>query len=144
MSGCSSSVSEYTDSNSSLHNQGKSCLSCHGSTTVSDYRFTSGGTVFTTIDAADDNTSAYATGYLIQLTMSSGGEVITYLPRLGCGNSHTLTSIDTSFTAQVVDENGTVVNWSGTDHGIGRLDCNSCHTAEGTRGALGRITNFHL
>lgn len=142
--GCSSSVSEYTDSNSSLHNQGKACLNCHGSTIVSDYTFTSGGTVFTTLHAADDNTSAYAKGYMIQLKMSGSGEVVSYLPRLGCGNSHTFTSIDTSFTARVIDENGTVVNSSNLfSHGTGKLNCNSCHTAEGTHSAPGRIVNYN-
>lgn len=142
-SGCKSSVSGYSDSTNSLHNQGKSCLSCHGSSTNADYTFTSGGTVFTTLHAVDDNISAYATGYLIQLVMQTSGEVVTYMPRLGCANSHTLTSIDTSFTAQVVDANGTVVNSSYVNsHGIGKVDCNGCHTAAGKSGAPGRIVNY--
>lgn len=141
--GCGSDVTDPSENNSSLHNQGQGCLNCHGINTLTLYPFTSGGTVFTKLDAADDNISAYATGYLIRLVMQTSGEVVTYLPRLGCANSHTLTSIDTSFTAQVVDANGTVVNSSGINtHGIGKVNCNSCHTAVGKSGAPGRIVNY--
>ncbi len=130
--------------NSELHYQGEACLSCHGYSSGSveyDERFTSGGTVYTTINSLN----SYATGYKIRLLLENTLTTVTYEIEEGDGNSFTEYpegSIN-SYTAQVVDSRGVVVNSSLTNsHDVTRLDCNTCHTASGTGGAPGRIVSY--
>jgi len=129
----SSESSEGSESSSSgstsIHNQGKACLSCHSSGGES---FASGGTVYT-------NSSSVANGYTIRL-VKSDGSLASYLEGRGTGNSHLITFSGSTFTAKVIDPTGNIVNSSGTNtHDSSRLDCNRCHTATGTNGAPGRI-----
>ena len=141
MTGCDSTTDSESEENenSVLHSQGVSCATCHSA--GSEESFTSGATVFTTLDAANSDTSKYATGYGLRLLLA-GGSAVTYSSGRGIGNFYTRTSTGTfnDYTAQVVDSSGVVVNSSNTDsHDLNRLDCNSCHTAAGTGGAPGRI-----
>ena len=63
----------------------------------------------------------------------------------GDGNSYLTQFSGGSFTAQVIDTNGNVVNASApSSHDSSRLDCNRCHTSGGAAGAPGRIVNYQL
>ena len=123
------------DEFSARHNQGKNCLECHS--------FTSGATIFTSLDAANYDETKAARGFNIRLLLGNG-ESVTYSKGNGYGNykySGTSSKLDT-FTPQVIDANGTVVNQALHLHDSGRLACNRCHTQEGAHGAPGRIINF--
>jgi len=142
MTGCDSTDgTSEDDDNTVIHSQGVSCATCHSA--GSEESFTSGATVFTTLDAAGSDVSKYATGYTLRLYMASTGTTINYTAGRGSGNSYTRASsgsIPNSYTAQVVDSSGVVVNSSAADsHDLTRLDCNSCHSATGSNGAPGRI-----
>lgn len=131
---------ENENESSVLHSQGVSCASCHGA--GSEESFTSGATVFTTLDAANSDASKYATGYTIRLLLENTDATINYIAGLGSANSYTNASAGTinSYTAQVVDTSGNVVNASAANsHDLTRLDCNRCHSAIGSDGAPGRI-----
>ncbi len=124
------------DEHKPQHNQGKNCLECHS--------FTSGGTIFKSIDAEDKDEQDAAQGFNIQLLLDSG-ETISYAPGNGYGN--VLYNGDqgaiNSFTAQIIDSQGVVVNQSHINsHDVGRLACNRCHTQEGLNGAPGRVVNY--
>ncbi|QOY55112.1 hypothetical protein HUE87_02400 [Candidatus Sulfurimonas marisnigri] len=139
--GCSSGDSTTSDVDSSsiliLHNQGGTCLDCHGPD--SEKEFTSGATVYTHLNSVD----SYASGYTVRLVLENTGTIIDYVPKYGTGNSHT--SYEESingFTAKVLDADGNVVNSSANNsHDTSQLNCNSCHTASGVGGAPGRITS---
>jgi len=120
------------------HNQGKNCLECHS--------FKGGGTIFKSIDAKDYDEKMAARGYNIQLLLKDG-TIIKYSKGNGYGNRKYSGNIDNigNFTAQIVDQNGTVVNHSRENsHNIDRLACNRCHTKDGANGAPGRVVNFNF
>jgi len=123
------------DENKSVHNQGKNCLECHS--------FQSAASIFTTLHAASGTNENSAKSYTIQLLLDTGDKIL-YRSARGDGNvrwSGDSGKID-NFTAQVLDPSGKVVNSSKTNsHNVGRLACNSCHTAQGLNGAPGRIVN---
>jgi len=124
------------DEFSAQHNQGKDCLTCHG--------FTSGATVFQSLDSPNYDEHDAARGYSIQLLLDSG-KTVKYSAGNGYGN--VLYNGDggeiNNFTPQVIDEQGNIINQASTNsHDVGRLACNSCHTQEGLNGAPGRIVNF--
>jgi len=140
--------------NISYHNQGSSCLTCHGTSVSRDNddddengdnekNFYSGGTVYTTLDGTSSN--QYAGGYMIRLLLDNGQSVsYRYNSEGGTANSYTEDSrvLSYPFTAQVVNASGSVVNASATNsHNSSRVDCNSCHTSTGNSGAAGRITS---
>ena len=142
MTGCDSTDgTSEDDDNTVVHSQGVSCATCHSA--GSEESFTSGATVFTTLDAAGSDVSKYATGHTLRLYMASTGTTINYAAGRGSGNSYTRASsgsIPNSYTAQVLDSSGVVVNSSAADsHDLTQLDCNRCHTATGTNNAPGRI-----
>ncbi|MBU1657524.1 hypothetical protein KKG72_00545 [bacterium] len=127
------------------HNQGESCLVCHGdSSTLLDLKqkFTSGATVYTSLNAS--NLESFANGYAIRLVLETTNEEVDYITGNGIGNSHVrYTDTINNYTAQVIDENYNVVNSSTPNsHGFSRLECNSCHTENGINGAPGRITSY--
>jgi len=118
------------------HNQGKNCLECHS--------FTSGATVFKSLHTVNYNQNDAARGYGLQLLLESG-KILKFRP--GNGNGNLLYNGDAgainSFTSQVIDNKGKVVNQSAKNsHNVGRLACNTCHTQNGLNGAPGRIVNF--
>jgi hypothetical protein len=118
------------------HNQGKNCLECHG--------FTSGATIYKSINGANYDANNAAQGYTLQLMLESG-KILKYSNGNGYGNR--LYNGDqgaiNNFTPQVIDANGTVVNQSANNsHNVGRLACNRCHTQDGLNGAPGRIVNY--
>lgn len=125
----------------SHHNQGRACLDCHGP--GGEERFRSGATVYTAIDGSASN--EYAFGYKIRLVLDNT-QSINYSAGRGTGNSRTSDSRLTSsytFTAQVVDSSGSVVNTSAVNsHDYTRVDCNGCHTSSGNSGAPGRIVSY--
>jgi len=160
----------------SKHYQGESCLNCHGFNSINasllrdddndddnddsydndyesegedenDEKFTSGGTVFTKLNASNDDVFSYASGYTLRLVLENTNQTITYEKERGTGNAMTEASIGTinAYTAQVLNSQGNVVNTSiANSHDVTRLDCNSCHTAEGNSGAPGRMTSYFL
>ena len=118
-------------SGSGTHNTGRSCAQCHSRD------FDSGATVFTKLTASTGN---IASGYKIQL-----GNSMVYSAGRGSGNSHLNNFSGGSFTAQVIDGNGNIVNSSAANsHDSSRLDCNRCHTSGGAAGAPGRIVNYKI
>jgi len=113
-----------------LHNEGRNCLSCHS--------FASAGTVFTSLNAA--NNTPGAAGYRIQLNDS-----IVFDSARGTGNSRSSSFPSGNFTAHVIDPNGNIVNSSADmSHDASRRACNSCHSSTGNNGAPGRITSARL
>lgn len=130
--------SNYVSStNISYHNQGQNCLACHS--------FTSAGTVFTKLNAQNSDGTAYAGGHSIRLVLQYTNQVINYNPARGTANTYSQFNAGSvnSYTAQVVDAQGNVVNESiANSHDLTRLACNSCHTSTGASGAPGRIVSF--
>ncbi|PTB83654.1 hypothetical protein C9926_01790 [Sulfurovum lithotrophicum] len=126
----SSKGSGDSDESGGSHNEGRNCLACHS--------FTSAGTVFTSLNAADNTPGA--AGYRIQLNGS-----IVYSIGRGTGNSLTSSFPAGNFTAQVIDPNGNVVNSSADmSHDASRRACNTCHSSTGNSGAPGRITSMRV
>jgi len=129
------------DDDDVIHYQGKDCMTCHSS---GEYAFNSGGTVFTRLNGADEDINAVAVNHTLRLVLESGLS-LTYTKGMGYGNAHwrgDVGAID-SFTAQVLDPNGAVVNSSNPNsHHVGMLACNTCHSATGANGAPGRIINY--
>jgi hypothetical protein len=126
------------------HNQGSACLACHAAPAdgADGKDYLSGGTVYTQIDGSSSDT--YANGYIIRALLDTG-LTIDYNDGRGTGNSYSdnsALSSDYSFTAQVLDSNGNIVNQSATNSHTtsSNLNCNSCHTVSGDNGAPGRIT----
>lgn len=136
------STNDYVSEES--HNQGAQCLTCHGigGSEASEDLFTSGATVYTTIDGVASD--KYASNYTVRLVLENTSTQINYRAGYGTGNSNTNYSNSINYySAQVVDGSGNVVNSSLVNsHDAGRLDCNTCHTAAGTDGAPGRITSY--
>ena len=125
------------DSESSVHNQGKDCISCHSS-------FDSGVTIFNSLDASDRNATDTANGYKVRLVLDDGN-TISYVKGRGDGNFYWKGDEGTinDFTVEILDENGKVVNKSRENsHNVGRLRCNSCHTQDGLNNAPGRVVSY--
>jgi len=113
------------------HNEGKACLNCHS--------FTSAGTVFSSLNAADNTPGA--AGYRIQLN----DNIVYRKADYGIGNQIASSFPSDKYTAHVIDGNGNIVNSSAElSHDSSRRNCNSCHTATGNNGAPGRITSAKL
>ena len=126
------------DENSASHNQGADCLACHKN-------FTSGATVFNKLNAQGGNSTDAASGYSIQLLLENN-TTIKYSSSRGIGNINYIgdRGAINKFTAEIIDQNGKVVNKSMTNsHGVGRLACNTCHSSTGNSGAPGRIVNYN-
>ena len=125
-----SEENEDSEGSGGSHNEGRDCLGCHS--------FASAGTVFNSLNAA--NNTPGAAGYRIKLSTGT-----VYGTARGTGNSRTSSFPSGNFTAQVMDPNGNVVNSSADmSHDGSRRACNSCHTASGNNGAPGRITSKRL
>jgi len=105
--------------------------------------FTSGATIFTTLNASNNDASKAANNYTLRLLLESGATEGYRIGR-GTGNVNgTFNAGIANYTAQVLDAQGNVVNTSATNsHNASRFDCNSCHTSAGTSGAPGRIVSF--
>lgn len=152
----SSSVAVDT-SNYRTHNQGQDCLVCHGVSSSrslndedeveDDERFTSGATIFTKLDAAASDKTYWANNFSIRLVLENTGTMIRFSRGRGTANANAYFDAGSvnSFTAQVVNLNGDVVNSSlENSHDLSRLRCNTCHSATGSDGAPGRIVNYDL
>jgi len=129
---------EGDDEDSVTHNQGKDCIACHSN-------FTSAGTIFSKLDASDNDSTNVNDSYKIRLTSNTNAQIIFDSGR-GRGNkkiTSSLSNFDT-FTAEVLDANSNVVNSSTKDsHTNARFRCNTCHTSTGTNGAPGRIVGYN-
>jgi len=124
-----------------VHNQGVNCLQCH---TSGEHRLISGATVYTTLDAPNNDARKAAQGYRVQLLLQNN-QILRYNSSRGTGNSDWTRSItNTNFTAQVIDSQGKVVNQSATNSHdtANRLDCNKCHTSSGLGATPGRIVSY--
>lgn len=132
---------QQTNITLSLHHQGERCLSCHGAGSSNEVHFDSGASIFTSSNAANGDLSKIAQNYSLRLVLSSSSGVENYSLGRGTGNFHVNVNAGvTSYTAEVLDAQGNVVNSSATDsHNSSRFDCNSCHSATGANGAPGRI-----
>ncbi len=130
------------EGNDIVHNQGIDCLSCHSS---GEHTFTSGVTIYKSLNGADYDSNGVYDGYNVRLLLENG-QVITYSKGNGLGNK--LYSGDqgaiNNFTSQIVDSSGMVVNSSNKNsHSVGRMACNSCHTSSGLNGAPGRVVGYN-
>ncbi len=129
------------------HYQGKSCARCHSPSSSggeNEHIFTSGATIFSTLDASNATTKA-VDNYSLRLVLAQSGDKINYGSAQGSGNVYATFTAGgiAKFTAQVVDAQGGVVNRSLKDsHDASRFDCNSCHTSAGKNNAPGRIVSF--
>jgi len=164
---------DYEDEGDDVnHYQGVSCASCHSSATAftlapslsdsyendenenesgdnenenesGENIFTSGATIFTTLDAQSNSALKAASNYTLRLVLESGTTEGYRIGR-GTGNVNgTFNAGITNYTAEVLDSRGNGVNASlPNSHDASRFDCNSCHTAIGTNGAPGRIVSF--
>ncbi len=114
------------------HYQGQQCISCHSF---------GGGTVFTKLNAADNDVNSAAAYHTVVLLFEDGSSLTAPRGR-GSGNFQIPSSLNGKFTATVVDGNGKTVNKSlELSHTPDRYNCNSCHTQSGASGAPGRIIN---
>ncbi len=144
---------EYNEYALGIHYQGVSCAKCHSpnSTTAYDnealeYSFNIGGTIFSDLKAQDLDITKAAAYYWVKLSLENGTVFKTYVGN-GTGNFWTNAIIPdgVKFKVEVIDPSGNVANaTNGYTHDNTRLDCNSCHTAEGTGGAPGRIVNYDI
>jgi len=112
------------------HNQGENCKKCHSN-------FSMAGTIYTSIDATSANSSSVATDYKARLTFADGSILLANIAR-GNGNIYSKTTINQTFSVEILDPNSKIVNSSST-HQIGSTSCNSCHTSNGVNGANGRV-----
>ena len=106
--------------------------------------FTSGATIYTKLNALN-GPSDVANGYSIRLLLENTNQIVNYRKGEGSGNVNATfdTGIVNSFTAQVLDTRGNVVNSSfENSHDITRLACNTCHNTNGANNAPGRIVSF--
>ena len=127
-------------SSSSSHHQSQACLNCHGKDVKNSAPILSAaGTIYTLKDAID-GVENIANGHNIQFLMSDSS-TISFKKARGDGNIN-LKRLDKSgkFTAQVLNEDGIIINQSDTDSHdtTTHLNCNSCHTSSSSQG---RITN---
>ena len=117
------------------HNQGVNCLNCHNGS--NEDNFTLAGTIYTSVNATTANSSTVATNYTARVTLADGTQLIMGVAR-GNGNIYYDGAVGQTFTVEILDINGDVVNSSST-HALTSTSCNTCHTSSGTNGAPGRI-----
>ncbi|MEA3228507.1 MAG: hypothetical protein U9P38_05465, partial [Campylobacterota bacterium] len=130
------------------HNQGLACLTCHKAPAngADGEDFLSGGTVYT--ELSGNSSDKYAGGYKIRVLLDTELAIdYEYDSEGGTANSYSENSALSSsydFTAQVIDSDGEVVNYSATNSHATQthLNCNSCHSVSGENGAQGRVVNF--
>lgn len=128
--------------NYTVHYQGQDCMTCHSS------QFSSGGTIFNELNAADGDTAKTSALYTIRLAVkdSVGNTIqnISFAKGRGTGNAYVswINGGSLQYIAEVVDGSGNVVNKSATLHNQSRFACNRCHTSAGTGGAPGRIVSY--
>jgi len=157
---------DYEDDGDDIfHSQGVSCASCHGIAGATNLAvakseednddedgeenedgeniFTSGATIFTSLNAVNSDASKAASNYSLRLVLESGA-VTSYRIGRGTGNVNaTFNAGITKYTTEVLDARGSVVNRSNLNsHDSSRFDCNRCHTSEGVDGAPGRVVSF--
>jgi|GEM_PF-1728168 len=145
---------DYEDEDNDVnHYQGLACATCHSgvarallirSSEGNENGFTSGATIFTKIDALENNALQAASNYSLRLVLE-GGATQGYRIGRGTGNVNgTFNAGIAKYTAEVLDRSGKVVNSSlKNSHDSSRFDCNSCHTVGGVNGAPGRIVSFN-
>lgn len=125
-----------TNSSAITHHQGEDCISCHANSQAP--LFQSGGTLFDTINAADLNTALARSNYIVRL--QNGSDTVNMVQATSKGNFYTTTTLTANdYRAQILDASGTIVNQSPADHGASKMNCNSCHTQNGTNSTNGRI-----
>ena len=144
LTGCG--VSTTSEESSQAHYQGESCARCHSaSSDEGEDSFSSGATIFKSIDASNGDVSNSSENYSLRLVLENGAGIENY--RLGNGTGNVNASFNAGiakYTAEVLDSAGNLVNSSVQDsHDASRFDCNSCHTASGLNGAPGRIVSFN-
>lgn len=112
---------------------------------ANENQFTSGATIFTALNAANNDVAKTASNYSLRLVLENGTSIENYNIGRGTGNVYgTFNAGISKYTAEVLNSKGEVVNSSATNsHDASRFDCNSCHTAAGINGAPGRIVSFN-
>jgi hypothetical protein len=133
-------VSSYTAAATGAHNQGQRCLACHATGTDGAPILAMGGTLYTKLNAPDGEADT-ANGFSLRLRLASG-TLHALTPGKGAGNYHAQSGVGESFTAEVLDGAERVVNRSlENSHTADRLNCNRCHSENGSEGASGRMVS---
>ena len=114
-------------------NPGQACNACH-ETFRRAPRFAIAGTVYQSGHEPDNCNGGADEAPVIEITDATGA--VVNIPVNAAGNFSSYTPMTAPYTARVLYQ-GRVRSMRGR---IGRGDCNSCHTAEGTLGAPGRVT----
>lgn len=109
---------------------GGDCIGCHADQGEGP-KYSVAGTVMGELD--DDTDCNGMEGVTIEIT-DANGDVIELVTN-GAGNFYTEKSVATPYTARVIKD-GAERAMSGEQT---ETNCASCHTAEGTNGAPGRI-----
>ncbi len=130
-SGACSTDSYWTGGNeeSELMNPGEACIACHSR--GEGPTFTAAGTVMG--DFADANNCNGVDSVTVRLTDANG--VVHEETTNSAGNFSFSEAIAMPYTAEIENANGVSAMSAAQSDG----DCASCHTAEGTGGAPGRI-----
>jgi hypothetical protein len=119
------------DSESALMRPGMSCIGCHAK--GEGPRFQIAGTVYTNLDEKDEYFGVE--GLTVQVTDAKGKVAKYETNKAGNFYSGRFSSLKAPFAVKVLGKKGENAMNSPAPSG----DCASCHTAEGTEGAPGRI-----
>ena len=127
----------YGNSESPDMNPGLACLACHQSQAPGK-AYPYSGTVFPGRHEKDRCNSRAPSGAKVEIIDVNGNVVITMYPSATSGNFHSArypAAVALPYTARVTVSGRTATMTTPQTSG----DCNSCHTEQGTGGALGRI-----
>lgn len=116
-------------------NPGLACLACHRNQ-APDKAYPFSGTIFPSLHEKDRCNSRPA-GVQVQIIDVNGNVALTLNPSTTSGNFHSslYANVALPYTARVTAGGRTATMTTPQTNG----DCNSCHTEQGTSGALGRI-----
>jgi hypothetical protein len=115
---------------------GRGCLNTGCHTPTSKVPLTVGGTIYGGLHDVDDCNGVDGVGYAVAILDEAGMEI----PNLklfvgGSGNFYTTRALPPNFKVKVIKGGIDTAMIAPISDG----NCNSCHTAEGTKGAKGRI-----
>lgn len=128
-----SSNKYWTRGESTTMRPGEACIACHASSNEEEAPlYTIAGTLYPTGHEPDDCNST-ASGAKVVITDANGAE--HELTPNQVGNFYLAGSIALPYTAKIVSDAGERKMLSPQQSG----DCNTCHTADGSGGAPGRV-----
>ena len=145
LTGCGGGDSGGDGGSIGTHYQGFNCAQCHNGTVAEARVFTSGGTIFSDLNATN-STLKVATNYSLRLLLENNATVNYGIGR-GSGNANVtiFQAIGAlKYTAQVLNAQGVVNSSIKNSHDATRFDCNRCHVVggAGVPKAPGRIVSY--